>query len=84
LRTRETRSLAIRGSRPLECEHLMHVGHCVNPKQEGVEDGERNRNQAEAERHGGHNRQGDERRAPESTQRVRDIARRVVYERHLA
>ena len=53
LRARETLALAVGGSRPLHREHLMHVRHRIDAKQQRVEHRERHGDQAEPERHRG-------------------------------
>ena len=80
LRARETLALAVGGSRPLHGEHLVHVRHRIDAKQQRVEHRERHGDQAQPERHRGHDGEGDERSAPERAQRVEDVPDRVVDE----
>jgi hypothetical protein len=60
LRARETLALVIGGSPPLDCKHLEHVGHCIAAKEQRVQERERHGDQAEPERHHGHDGEGDE------------------------
>ena len=80
LLARETHAFAVGSSRPLDGEHLMHVGHRIDAKQQCVEHREHRGDQAEPERHRGDDGEGDERSALERAQRVDDVADRVVDE----
>ena len=74
LRARETLALAVGGLRPRDGEHLVHVRHRIDAKQQRVEHRERHGDQAEPERHRGHDGEGDERSALERAQSVEDVA----------
>jgi hypothetical protein len=52
LRARETRGVAVSRSRPLHGEHLLHVRHRIDAKQQRVEHREGHGNQAQPKRHG--------------------------------
>jgi hypothetical protein len=80
LRARESRALVVGGSRPLHREHLMHVRYGIDAKQQRVEYRERHGDQAEPQRHRGHDGEGDERSALERAQCGEDVADRVVDE----
>ena len=81
LRAGETHALAVGGSRPLHGEHLMHVWHRIDSKDERVQHRERHGDQAQPKRHrrdDGHGHQGSALKGPE---RVEDVAQRVLDER---
>ena len=80
LRAREPLAIVVAGARPFYSEHLVHVVHRIDAKQQRVEHRERHGDQAEPERHRGHDGEGNERCAPERAQCVEEVPDRVVDE----
>ena len=84
LRPREARTLAVGIVRPLDDEHLVHIGHGVDAEQEHVEDGEDDGDQAKPQRHRRNDRERDQRRPLDRAERIQHVANRVVDERGAA
>ncbi len=75
---------AVGGSLSLHDEHFMHVRHAVHVEQQRVHNREGHGGQAEPERHGANDGEGDEGRAPERAQGKGNVPHRVVQKRHAA
>ncbi len=83
MRPREGLGLRVGQSLTINREQLIGAAHLVNAKDIGVENGEDDGDQPEAEPHRRHNRQGHEGRPSERAQGEADVSHHIV-EQHRA
>ncbi len=76
--------LAVGRARTLDPEQLAGVGDLVDAEEEDVEEGEDDGHQAQAERHGRHDRESRQGRPPERADGVEDVTHAAVDERDAA